>query len=80
MCYSLSTFCSLPLDIAKSLTKRMLHFNTFGGNPMACAVGSAVLEVHSSNYVNTTHFTKQLLQNYTRIIRTLPHDIIKVES
>uniref|UniRef100_A0AAA9T5Z9 Alanine--glyoxylate aminotransferase 2, mitochondrial n=1 Tax=Bos taurus TaxID=9913 RepID=A0AAA9T5Z9_BOVIN len=32
-------------DIAKSLTKRMLHFNTFGGNPMACAVGSAVLEV-----------------------------------
>ncbi len=22
-----------------------LHFNTFGGNPMACAVGSAVLDV-----------------------------------
>ena len=25
-----------------------LHFNTFGGNPMACAVGSAVLEVRAS--------------------------------
>ncbi len=22
-----------------------LHFNTFGGSPMACAVGSAVLDV-----------------------------------
>ena len=22
-----------------------LHFNTYGGNPMACAVGSAVLDV-----------------------------------
>ena len=22
-----------------------LHFNTFGGNPVACAVGSAVLDV-----------------------------------
>lgn len=22
-----------------------LYFNTFGGNPMACAVGSAVLDV-----------------------------------
>ncbi|MBZ3886173.1 Alanine--glyoxylate aminotransferase 2, mitochondrial, partial [Sciurus carolinensis] len=32
-------------EIAKSLAKRMFHFNTFGGNPMACAIGSAVLEV-----------------------------------
>ncbi|XP_075399116.1 alanine--glyoxylate aminotransferase 2, mitochondrial isoform X2 [Tenrec ecaudatus] len=32
-------------EIAKSLTKRLLHFNTFGGNPLACAIGSAVLEV-----------------------------------
>ncbi|XP_012874072.1 PREDICTED: alanine--glyoxylate aminotransferase 2, mitochondrial [Dipodomys ordii] len=32
-------------EIAKSLAKRLLHFNTFGGNPMACAIGSAVLEV-----------------------------------
>ncbi|EHB11451.1 Alanine--glyoxylate aminotransferase 2, mitochondrial [Heterocephalus glaber] len=32
-------------EIAKSLARCMLHFNTFGGNPMACAIGSAVLEV-----------------------------------
>ncbi|XP_030669641.1 alanine--glyoxylate aminotransferase 2, mitochondrial isoform X1 [Nomascus leucogenys] len=32
-------------EIAKSLVKRLQHFNTFGGNPMACAIGSAVLEV-----------------------------------
>ncbi|KAM9106327.1 alanine--glyoxylate aminotransferase 2, mitochondrial isoform 2-T2 [Megaptera novaeangliae] len=32
-------------EIAKSLAKRLLHFNTFGGNPMACAIGSSVLEV-----------------------------------
>ncbi|XP_027953873.1 alanine--glyoxylate aminotransferase 2, mitochondrial isoform X1 [Eumetopias jubatus] len=32
-------------EIAKSLAKRVFHFNTFGGNPMACAIGSAVLEV-----------------------------------
>ncbi|XP_073511206.1 alanine--glyoxylate aminotransferase 2, mitochondrial [Phyllobates terribilis] len=31
-------------EIAASLT-RSLHFNTFGGNPLACAVGSAVLDV-----------------------------------
>ncbi|KAM5168651.1 alanine--glyoxylate aminotransferase 2, mitochondrial isoform 1-T1 [Callospermophilus lateralis] len=32
-------------EIARSLAKRLLHFNTFGGNPLACAIGSAVLEV-----------------------------------
>ena len=31
-------------DIAKSLTKAS-HFNTFGGNPVACAVGITVLDV-----------------------------------
>jgi len=31
-------------EIAASLTEA-LHFNTFGGNPLACAVGSAVLDV-----------------------------------
>ncbi|KAG8131181.1 hypothetical protein E2320_017730 [Naja naja] len=30
-------------EIARSLTEN-LHFNTFGGNPVACAVGSAVLD------------------------------------
>jgi alanine-glyoxylate transaminase/(R)-3-amino-2-methylpropionate-pyruvate transaminase len=31
-------------DIAQALTSR-LHFNTFGGNPVVCAIGRAVLEV-----------------------------------
>ncbi|EGV92311.1 Alanine--glyoxylate aminotransferase 2, mitochondrial [Cricetulus griseus] len=32
-------------EIAKSLAKCLHHFNTFGGSPLACAIGSAVLEV-----------------------------------
>ncbi|MGM0428213.1 MAG: aspartate aminotransferase family protein [Thermodesulfobacteriota bacterium] len=31
-------------EIANSLTGR-IHFNTFGGNPVSCAIGKAVLEV-----------------------------------
>ena len=27
-----------------SVMSQALHFNTFGGNPVACAVGSAVLD------------------------------------
>ena len=35
--------CSVT-EIAETMRKS-LHFNTFGGNPMACTVGSAVLDV-----------------------------------
>ena len=31
-------------EVADTIS-RALHFNTYGGNPMSCAVGSAVLEV-----------------------------------
>ena len=31
-------------EVAASMSTA-LHFNTFGGNPMSCAVGEAVLEV-----------------------------------
>lgn len=34
--------------IARSLNKAF-HFNTFGGNPISCAVGIAVLKVDMSN-------------------------------
>ena len=43
MCYE----CSV--EIAHTMTKA-LHFNTYGGNPMACAVGSAVLDVSMHMY------------------------------
>ena len=32
------------VEVAKSLNKA-LHFNTYGGNPVACAVGSSVIDV-----------------------------------
>jgi alanine-glyoxylate transaminase/(R)-3-amino-2-methylpropionate-pyruvate transaminase len=31
-------------EIAQALTKR-IHFNTYGGNPIGAAIGSAVLDV-----------------------------------
>ena len=31
-------------EIAKTMTQS-LHFNTYGGNPLSCAAGSAVLDV-----------------------------------
>lgn len=34
----------IPSEIAKSFAQAV-HFNTFGGNPIASAVGKAVLEV-----------------------------------
>jgi len=36
--------CCVAIEISQSLNKA-LHVNTFGGNPVACAVGSAVLDV-----------------------------------
>lgn len=67
----------LPLEIAKSFTKRQFHFNTFGGGPMACAIGSAVLEVCAHSHVTSTHFIKGL-QDHAHIIRTLSCYISKV--
>lgn len=37
-------FCFGFVEIAASFVKG-LHFNTFGGNPLACAVASSVLDV-----------------------------------
>ena len=43
--YNNMTFSAwLGTEIAQTMT-RALHFNTYGGNPMACAVGSAVIDV-----------------------------------
>ena len=32
------------VEVAKTLNKA-LHFNTYGGNPVACAIGSSVIDV-----------------------------------
>lgn len=42
----MSSSVLLGTEIAQTMT-RALHFNTYGGNPMACAVGSAVIDVSS---------------------------------
>ena len=41
-------------QIAQTLSQAA-HFNTFGGNPMASAVGSAVLDVSFKILVNGTN-------------------------
>ena len=41
--YPMGAVITTP-EIANTISQA-LHFNTFGGNPVACAVGSAVLEV-----------------------------------
>ena len=41
--YPMGAVVTTP-EIAATLGNA-LHFNTFGGNPVACAVGSAVLDV-----------------------------------
>lgn len=39
-------------EIAASFAKG-IHFNTFGGNPVACAVGSSVLDVRMNLLFST---------------------------
>lgn len=46
-------------EISESLNSA-LHFNTFGGNPLACIVGSTVLDV--SIFHSISFFTS--FQNY----------------
>lgn len=52
-------------EIALSMAKA-LHFNTYGGNPLACAVGSAVLDVIAEEKIQEnaektgTHFILEL--------------------
>lgn len=45
-------------EIALSMAKA-LHFNTYGGNPLACAVGSAVLDVCILLYLFLISFCRQ---------------------
>lgn len=42
--YPLAAVAARP-DLVEQFRSQVMYFNTFGGNPVACAVGNAVLEV-----------------------------------
>ena len=65
-------------EIAATLSKA-LHFNTYGGNPMASAVGNTVLDVsyrHLSGLENSMNdMTK--VSFYTEVNLFLIHSVLK---
>src|SRR5215831_6458574 len=54
--------------IASSLTQK-IHFNTFGGNPIVCAMGKAVLEVIEREKLqeNTLNLGNYMLQGFEKL-------------
>jgi alanine-glyoxylate transaminase/(R)-3-amino-2-methylpropionate-pyruvate transaminase len=61
--------------IAHALSSR-IHFNTYGGNPVSCAAGMAVLEIIDRDNVqkNCLERGKQLMEGFLKLMRK--HDII----
>ncbi len=61
--------------IANALANR-IHFNTFGGNPVSCAAGMAVLEVIDREKLqkNSLERGKQLMDGYRKLMAK--HDLI----
>jgi alanine-glyoxylate transaminase/(R)-3-amino-2-methylpropionate-pyruvate transaminase len=62
-------------EIANALTSR-IHFNTFGGNPVSCAAGMAVLETIDRENLqkNCLERGNQLMEGYRKLMAR--HDII----
>ncbi len=62
-------------EIANTLSQR-IHFNTFGGNPVSCAIGKAVLEVIENDNLqqNSLEMGHHLMDGYHRLMEK--HDII----
>jgi alanine-glyoxylate transaminase/(R)-3-amino-2-methylpropionate-pyruvate transaminase len=62
-------------EIANTLTDR-IHFNTFGGNPVSCAAGKAVLEVIEKEGLqqNCVERGDELMAGYKKLMEK--HDII----
>jgi len=54
------------LEIASSLAQN-LHFNTFGGSPLACVVGAAVLDVGRMLY-KAIYSTLFLVEKYGKCL------------
>lgn len=63
------------LEIANALTSR-IHFNTFGGNPVSCAAGMAVLEIIEKENLqkNCLERGNELMEGYKKLMAK--HDII----
>ena len=62
-------------EIADVLSKRV-HFNTFGGNPVSCAMGKAVLEVIDNEGIqqNCLKIGDYLMEGYRKLKKK--HDIV----
>jgi len=62
-------------DIARALADR-IHFNTFGGNPVSCAMGKAVLEVIDRENLqkNSLKIGGYLIEGLERLMSR--HDLI----
>ena len=62
-------------DIARTLAER-IHFNTFGGNPVSCAFGKAVLEVIEADNLQHNSLTVggYMLDGFNTLMAK--HDII----
>ena len=57
------------------------HGSTFGGNPLACAVGNSVLDTLSSEFIkNLNENAKYLLNNLEKLVSDFPKIITEVRG
>ncbi len=61
-------------EIADAFHNGMEYFNTFGGNPVSCAIGKAVLDVIETEQLqeNAATVGKQLLEGFKRLKQKYP--------
>lgn len=69
--------CFFP-EIAASFVKAS-HFNTFGGNPLACAVASSVLDVRTDLLISIDEFEKFLIKQWGKFITCLFAQWMKID-
>jgi len=61
-------------EIADTFANGMEYFNTFGGNPVSCAIGKAVLDVIAKEGLqdNSQKVGDQLLNGFNRLLERFP--------
>ena len=61
-------------EIADTFANGMEYFNTFGGNPVSCAIGKAVLDVVEKEGLqeNSKKVGDQLLNGFSRLMERFP--------